>query len=390
MPWPTNVTLAVDIGFGSGPLATSPSFTDIIADMKEMSINRGRLTIRSDFDAGTITLTLDNMNGNYDPNNTGSPHSPDITIGTPIRITATHNAIPYVIFRGHLSRVTLLYPETTYALAVWEGTDNLALINLAQLTAEVYSEEAADTRIGNVLDDVSWPAGDRNLDSGVADVAAETFSGSAWSLLTAAVEAEQGHFFIAGDGDATFLNRVDLSGLSSQATYGPGGGELRFQTIDPLFDDDLLTNQAEVTGATGTAQTASDATSVTDHGPHGTEITSASILHANAALNVAEWIVGRNKDVSTRIVRFSVDPQRDPANQWPEILGRELLELVTVRLDPPGADSLDQLVAVEHINHEVTASDWITTFGCHPLAEFDTQTYWILDTSLLDTGTRLA
>ena len=390
MPWPTNVTLAVDIGFGSGPFAASPIFTDIIADMQEMSINRGRTTVRSDFDAGTITLTLDNMNGNYDPNNTTSPHSPDIKIGTPIRITATHNAIPYVIFRGHLARVTLLYPDTTYARAVWEGTDNLALINLAQLTAQVYSEESTDTRLANILDDISWQAAARDIDSGVTDVAAITHSGTAWSLLTAAVEAEQGHFFVAADGDATFKNRVALSGLSSQATYGPGGGELRFQTIDPLFDDDLLTNEAEVTGATGAAQTASDATSITDHGPHGSSISSSSILNANAALNVAQWVVGRNKDVATRIVRFSVDPQRDPVNQWPELLGRELLELVTVKLDPPGADSLNQLVAVEHINHEVTTSDWITTFGCHPLATFDSQTYWILDTSQLDTGTRLA
>jgi len=390
MPWPTNVTLAVDIGFGSGPFAVTPTFTNIVADMREMSISRGRLTIRSDFDAGTITLTLDNMNGNYDPNNTTSPHSPDIKIGTPIRVTATHNAIPYVIFRGHLSRVTLLYPDTTYAVAVWEGTDNLALINLAQLTAQVYSQESTGTRIGNILDDVAWPAADRALDSGVSEVAAVTHTGSAWSLLTAAVAAEQGHFFVAGDGDATFKNRTALSGLSSQATYGPGGGELRYQTIDPLFDDDLLTNEAEVTGATGAAQTASDATSKTDHGPHGEALTSSSILAADEALNVAEWIVGRNKDVATRITGFSVDPERDPANQWPEILGRELLELVTVKLDPPGADSLNQLVAVEHINHEVTASDWITSFGCHPLSTFDSQTYWILGTSQLDTGTRLA
>ena len=140
-------------------------------------IDRGRTTIRSAFDAGTARFTLSNAAGDYSPNNTGSPYTGDMNIGTPVRIQAEHDSTTYDLFRGHIARWPVLNAQNTDLTVDLFCTDNLPLINLEELVDEVYAEESTDTRIGNILDDVGWPAADRDLDAGVADAAAfiETF-----------------------------------------------------------------------------------------------------------------------------------------------------------------------------------------------------------------------
>ena len=216
------------------------------------------------------------------------------------------------------------------------------------------------------------------------------YSGSAWGLMHRTFNAEQGVFFVAADGDATFKNRVAFSGVASSATYGPEPADLTYTDIALLYDDDLLVNKATVTANTGGPQTSSDATSITGHGPHSIRLTSRSLLAANEALNVAEFIVGKRKDVLVRITGFTVKPISDPSNLWPEVLTRELQEVVTVKYDDLVGDVLNQAVAIENINHNITEDNWTVTYRCQVLSTFETQDYWILDTSQLDTGTRLA
>lgn len=392
--WVGDVNLDIDIGFGSGPLATSPSWTDVSTDVRALTITRGRSSVHDQFDSGTMVVTVDNRDGDFDPNNTSSPHDPDLKLGTPLRIQATHSVTTYDLGRGHISRWPLDYSvspkfEATVALEV---TENLAILRTTRLQAQAEVFESVDTRIGNILDAVSWPAADRSLTSTATGVAAVTFTGSAGIFLDQAVEAEQGYFFIAKNGDATFRPRTLFSSTSSQATFGSGGGELDYTAIDILpYDDDLLINLAEITGATGNAQSKIDTTSRTAHGEHAFSSSNASIPNESSAQNVADWIVGKHKDVEVRITGFTIQPQNDPTNLWPEVLDRELLDLVTIKFDPPGGgDALNQLVAIEGIQHSIGPGFWETTYTCHPASAFETTSYWDLDTSQLDTTTVLA
>ena len=390
--WADDVNLDLDFGFGSGPLAAAPSFTDVSSDMRQLIIGRGRGSVHVNFDAGTFTARMDNRTGDFDPGNTASTYDPDLQIGTPVRIQATHDVTTYDLGYGHISRWPLDYAMPSDAIADIEVTENLAKLRTTVLNAEVYAEESTDTRIGNILDTAGWPAGARALDSGVAEAAAVTFTGTAGLLIDQTVEAEQGQFFIAKNGDATFKNRVAFDTAASQATFGPGGGELDFTSIKILYDDDLLINYALVEGAVGGPTVSEDSTSQTDHGVSGVEILNPSIVGAPHAVNVGEWLVGANKDVSIRVVGFTIQPQNDPTNLWPEVLDRELTDLVTVKFDPPGAgDTVNQIVRVESISHEIGPAVWQTTYTCHPLSTFESQSYWILGTSDdLDTNTRIA
>ena len=386
-------TVQVEAGFGSGPLAALPTWTDITADVRLLQLRRGRSSVHSNFDAGTMTVVIGNDDGDYDSINTSSPHFDNMKLGTPLRFRVVHSATTYDIFYGHITRWLVSYQEAgIFSEVALEVTENGGLLRSTRLQDQTYSQEASDVRIANILDDANWAAGPRALDTGVADVAALTaHSGSAGDLIDATVEAEQGAFFIAGDGDATFKNRVAFSTAASQATFGPTAPDLEYREATREHDRDNLINIAEVTGSPGPAQTASDATSKTDHGERATESTNPSIVGPPGALNVAEWIVGRNKDVKVRITRLVVTPEADGAGLWPQVLGRELQDLIRVKLDPPGGGTdLDQIVAIESIAHNITPDHWVTTYECHPVSTFETTDYWVLGTSALDTTAILA
>lgn len=391
MPWPDNVTLNVRIGFGSGPLATSPTWTNVTADVRAVTLTRGRSATRRPFDPGTGTIVLDNTAGTYDPNNTASTHAGNLKLGTPISIQAVHSATTYDLFYGFVSRWPLLFDKPSESTVPIEITEAHAIARRTKLTAVTYTEQTTDERIAAILDDVAWPAAWRSLDAGTIDkVAAQTYTGDAGRLIDDTVDAEQGYFWLTGDGTATFTHRIGYENATAAATFGASGHDYSAPTF--VYDDDQLVNDAAVTGADDNTQTATDTTSITDHGrstSQNSTISSDTIHSAPYALNVAEWLVGVNKDIDVRITSFTIYPDK-AATLWPQALGRELGDVVNVEYTPPAGDTLDQDVRIESIRHEIRPAHWQTTYGCATLATFETQTYWTLGTDLLGTGTRLA
>jgi hypothetical protein len=388
--WSADVALKVDFGFGSGPLVASPTFVDVAAAVRGLTIDRGRSSVRSSFDAGSCVVILDNVDGEFDPNNSQSTYAGNMKIGVPVRIRATYNTVTYPLFYGHVTRWPLSYPVPGKdAVATVEVTENLAVLNSTLLT-QTYAEESTDERVDSVLDDAGWPAAARDLDVGSSPVAGLDFQGAALDAIREAEAAEQGEFFIAKNGDATFLNRTVFSVATSQATFGPAN--LSYKSVGLVYDDDFLINHAMITAGNDDTGSATDATSISDHGEHFYSQTIEALLGEPYAINVAEWIVGKNKDMGVRVTGFTISPGSAPVSLWPEVLDRELRDLVTVNVDPPGAgDSLSQIVAVEGIQHSITPGLWETVYTCHPLSDFETDDYWILGTSDdLDTDTVLA
>ena len=393
MVWPTNVTATVELGLTKGPLETVSVWTDITTDVRDIIPSRGRQSVNTEFDVGTLTVLLDDRLAVYDPNNTSSTHSPNLKLGVPIRVQMVHNSITYDLFRGHVDDWALNYGNHPDATVTLTCIDNLALLRSGQLNDVTYSQESSDTRLGNILDSIGWAAAARDLDTGTTEVAAVTsYTGSAAPLISELLKAEVGNLYIAGDGDATFKNRTVFAAATSQATYDPGTS-LDYEEITVLYDRDTLYNEATVTPVTGTAQTSTDATSKTDHGPRAFPAgDDGGIIAEPEALNVAEWLVGKHKDVQSRITGFVVHPEEDQANLYVEVLGRELLEVITIKYDPPGSGTtLDQLVAVQSVQHAIIPGSWVTTYTCFPLSAFEKLDFWVLGTADdLDVDTILA
>ena len=106
---------------------------------------------------------------------------------------------------------------------------------------------------------------------------------------------------------------------------------------------------------------------------------------------MAEWITGNYADPQTRAPQVKIAPQKDPTNLWPEVLGRELGDVIRIKHTPPAGDQINILVTVEGIQHELAGGLWLTTYRLSPLSALAATDFWVLGTSDdLDTNTILA
>lgn len=547
-----NVTLRVELGFGSGALTATPTWTDVTDDVIGFTTKRGRNTVLDRFAPGTGGLHLRNHDGKFDPINTASPYSPNVKVSTPVRIQVEHQknlltenqasletdttgwiafdnvsiarttaqalhgvaslqattaadgtATPgtlrgtsgvvvspstaytalcsitssvartarvyvswfdaagaaisdvvgatlatstsswtelsvtatspsnaafasiqvqifstlasevhyldqaglfqgssatwvltgvYTLFRGAVASWPLQYESAGKFSEVDAPIEDMsAVLANASLTGISYPKQGTGARIIEVLDDIGWPAALRDIDTGVAEVAAGTPGGKALDHINDVVAVEAGQFFVAGDGTADFIQRV-VTAPASRATFDEIAATVRYEDLARSHDKDALFNVVEATRPGGVTQTASDVTSKTQHGPTLLTI-DGPFVDDNAALNVAEVQVRRLANTVDRITSLRINPDYDPSVMWPVAAGTELRERVTVKFQPPGGGTaLNQLSSVEGVEHSWSALEglWKTTFRVWPLTTSETDSYWVLGTSALDTEARLA
>jgi hypothetical protein len=283
-------------------------------------------------------------------------------------------------------------PYASGSLKTYDGTTWASVTGDAFLKAEIsVSAELSGARVGRVLDEASWPAGDRAVDVGQSVVQAGLFSGSALSMINDVARAENGVFFMSADGKATFHNRHKrVTTLTSEATLGDAGGsEVGYVGIGGSYDVVSLHNYARVTIAgSSVLHVGEDATSQADYLRRDFERSGLLLQSEAEAEDFADWVVFRDKDPVLRFDSVQLMPDGSPSVAWPKALALELGDRITVVRRPMNvgaAISVDQ--NVEQIAHTITPSAWAVSLGVSPVptASFilDHATQGVLDTSRL-------
>lgn len=389
----SNVDLSIEMAFGHGALDETPMWTDVTAKAKAVQIVRGRSSVLGRFEAGVASILLDNRDGRFDPNNTGGTYSPNVKVGVPVRVQATHDATTYDLFRGVVESWPLEYPDKgKNSLVQVPCVDGFKLIGQVDISGGTYAQEATDVRIGNVLDDVDWPAGLRDLDDGLAQVQAFDPDGTNTALahILDAAESEVGVFYLDGGGTAVFGNRVRFSGGPvSAGTFSPSG--IPFSDVSVVYDDEFLWNDVRVTRDGGELQQATDATSITSNGRRVLLRDVMPNSNDPEAFDVATWLVAMFAEQEVRVRSLTLSPRSSPADLWPQVLGRELTDAVTVSFDPPTGDTFTQECVIQRIIHTFDAEkNWSTVWEVAPLSDLEQLSFWIFDTSTYDTSTVFA
>jgi hypothetical protein len=92
----------VDIAWANNPLDALPTWTDVSADVLELSVNRGRSDELGRFETGEMTVRLRNTDGDYEPTNTAGAYYPNVLPMRPIRARARYHGVYYPLFRGFI------------------------------------------------------------------------------------------------------------------------------------------------------------------------------------------------------------------------------------------------------------------------------------------------
>lgn len=360
-------TITVRIAFATAPFATTPTWTDVSSEAMSFSFLKGRQHHLNRIEAATCLVTMNNASGDYWPNNTGGTHYPNVKPLKRINVRATYSAVTYDIFTGFI----IDYIPSWKGQAGKAPVMTLDCVGLMRNIAKVElttseSAELSGTRIGNVLDEVGWPAADRDLAAGQSIMQATGAQDNVNALehIQLVAASELGLFFEKGNGDATFHDRMTRRESpydTSQATFGDDAGEMKYRNVVFKYDEELIYNNIRLTRVGGTEQTANDATGVTDYGKRVLSRTDLLYNSDEDCDSIADYWLTLFKDAIMRVQSLTVDPRRDEANLYPKVLGYDLSTRITVRLNQA---SIDEEYHIEGIAHDVNAIDksWVTTW----------------------------
>jgi len=300
---------------GTGTLAssTTPEPTvDLTPNVRQISIKRGRNIMRDTYEAGSATIRVLDPNSDFNPQNVNSPYFGFLTPLRKLRVSATVGGVGYFLFSGYTTDYKYTYPqgqETGYVDIIC--SDAFRLMQQAGITTVASATAGQDTgtRIGKILDQVSWPASMRTIDTGNTTCIADPgTSRTALDALKNVEFSEQGAFYIDTEGTAIYLNRTNVI-----KKYGETPIEFNQTTGIPYtnltfaFDDKLIINSAGMTRYGGTQQVSEDSASIAKYFPHQINENNLVLQTDADALNVAKIYVATRKETTIRIDAMTVD-----------------------------------------------------------------------------------
>jgi hypothetical protein len=395
-------TVTVEMAFGDDWQTVTPTWTDITSDVLEsggITIGRGRATEFDTFVAGTCSLTLNNSDRDYDPFHSTGPHFGDLEPGVPIRVQATFDpgagSVTYDLFRGFVQSWPQSYRQgNTFAATDITAGDGFTILARGELApGTTYSQEMSGVRVGNVLDDIGWPAADRDLDDGNTILQATTANdpdgeetGNVLTYLQRVERSEDGFLFMMGDGRIRFWERharfTETAMTASQATWSDDGSDNAYANVEFERSDTFVSNDVRRQRVGGVLQRKTDATSDGQHGPRVDSQTDLLMISDGEAETFAARFLAAHKGAQTRVTRLVVKPRRDPTQLFPVVLAAELLDRVTVQRTPQGVGSqisVEQIV--QRVTHQIGVKSWTTTLGVSPTDINDSTVQMVFDSA---------
>ena len=276
-------------------------FADVMDSVTNVMVRRGRRDVGDQFSAGTMTFTIQDVDGIFNPFDENSPYY-DTAESKPglaplravqlIRYSSTD--VPESLFSGYVVNY-----DYNFALG---GLDTVTVYCADQfyLLAQTYLDElnvTAETsgeRIETVLDlpEVDFPAGARDIATGTVNLghAAAYTVPAGTNVLQYVTQinetAEFGRVFMSRAGVFTFQDRIGNTLSAPVADFHDDGTEYKYDGVGISFEADAVVNRSVVTGLNGNTATADNATSIATYFIQTSSITN-SLLHEQPSIDTA-------------------------------------------------------------------------------------------------------
>jgi len=362
---------------GTGTLAatTTPEPTvDLTPDVYSISIRRGRNIMRDTYEAGQATIRVLDPLSYFNPQNTASPYYGFLTPLRKLRVSATVNNVGYFLFSGYTIEYKYTYPqnqETGYVDIVC--TDAFRLMQQATLTTVATTPTGQDTgtRIGKILDQVSWPTSMRTIDTGTTLCQADPgTSRTSLDALKNAEFSEQGAFFINSEGTAVFINRTNVIKKygDTPIEFNQTGG-IPYTNLVFAFDDKLIINSAGMTIVGGTQQVSENATSIAKYFSHQLN-ESNLVAQTNAdALNIAKIYVATRAETTIRIDAMTVD-LLDPSVPTATMLDLDYFSNLKITNVQPDGSTIVKTLQAQGLDWNITPNSMkVTVTTLEPIVD---------------------
>ena len=411
----SNVSLTLEVGFDSEPFDETQSFTDITSFLRAFTTRRGRANELGEFVAGTMSFSVSNADNRFNPNNTSSPYYDSSNARTKIqplkrvRMSATYDGTTYRIFEGFLQSVPVKFiSEGADSIVTFTCVDAFKIFQSSQLDgvgwrlglagfselglstrlSYVDEQELSSVRITRILNAIGFPSNRRDVLTGTKQVISQAITTNVLTGLRECETAENGQFFIAKDGKATFRNRdyklSNTKAINVQGQFSNDGSNLPYTDVSTSFDDNEIINVYEWERSGGSVQYKADTNSVLRYRAKESNKSTINISDADV-LSIIEQKIAETSLPIVRIDNLTCNP-RENTSLWEQVLGREFGDRISVKIVNVDGSSFTDELWIESITHTVNASSqsWSWTATLSPAGS----SAWILGQAKQGEGTR--
>ena len=381
---------------GTNILADSASvIVDVSNVVDSIQTIRGRNAQADQFQTGTLSLRIVDQNGDFNPQNPGSPYYNLLTPMRKVQITATYGATTYPIFSGFITSYTTTTPKNAndVVYTTIQAVDAFRLAQNAQIStvAGTSAGQLSGARINALLDAIDWPASMRDVDAGLTTMQADP--GTARTSLAAmqTVEiSEYGALYVDAAGSFVFQDRNVTAGSTGAmpTVFNDNGTDIGYFNAVWRLDDTLVYNSASVTRTGGTAQVAINQPSIDKYFVHSYNQQNLLMQTDAVALDYAQAYVASRAETSIRCDAIQLDLYTDNYNLGIiAALDLDYFDPVTITTNQPGGSTLTKTLQVFGVAQSITPNSWKTTLTTlEPIIDgfiLDSSIYGLLDSGVL-------
>jgi len=281
-------------------------FANVMDSTIKVMVRRGRRDVGDQFSAGTMTFTIQDVDGIFNPFDKNSPYydTPQAKPGlAPLRavqlIRYSNTNVPESLFSGYVVNY-----DYNFALG---GLDTVTVYCADQfyLLAQTYLDELNVTpetsgeRIETVLDlpEVDFPAGARAISTGTVNLGHDFHytvpaGTNALQYLTQINEtAEFGRLFMSRSGVLTFQDRIGQTLSAPVADFHDDGTGYKYDGVGISFEADSVINRSVVIALDGDTYTATDAVSISTYFIQTSSIANSLLHQASEIQAAAEYLL---------------------------------------------------------------------------------------------------
>jgi hypothetical protein len=350
---------------------SSSIIVDVSNRVNRIETNRGRTALSDQFQTGSLSLTIIDQNGDFNPQNVSGPYYNLLTPMKKVQITATYGSVTYPIFSGFITSYVTRYPDESsadLATTTIEAVDAFRLVQLAQISTVTDSGagQLSGTRINKILNEIDWPATMRDVDAGLTTMQADPGTNrTALTALTTVATSEYGALYVDATGSFVFQDRSVTAGSigGTPTIFADNGTGIEYFDASWILNDVLVFNKATITRAGGTAQVALNQASIDKYFLHSYFQDNLLMQTDAVALDYAQAYVASRAETSIRVDAIVLDLYTNHYNTGIiAALDLDFFDPIKVITTQPGGSLLEKTLQIFGVKMNVSPNSWKVQF----------------------------
>ena len=339
--------------------------SDYLRPDSSVSIVRGRSDQFAEFDVGTATIQLEDVDRRFDSTHTASPFFGQLTAGK--RVDVLVNGV--TLFSGAVRTWRSTYRQNASVAVTLVAEDALAILGRRKFTA--WTSTAAATpreRILEVLarNEVTY-TGTVDLDPGLSPLQSDsvTAGSSVLNYLQLVVKSDFGRLFASRVNALTFEDRLAVAGGAVAFTLDENGTGVDIEGVTRSDDAKGFFTRVSVDRVGGVRQTSVNAQAEIDYdGARAMAITGLLLTSDDDSLYMADYLVAVLSVPEQRIESANVNVMHVPAALLPAVLAVDMAQTVRFVWTPLNiGTAIDVNLIVERVEHQISAYDHVMSLG---------------------------